>query len=121
MPAMTVRVLVRNSGTQNIILYRTMIRKILLRVPQITHDTNDRIPKIRRQRTILRWLIVLDNQILNLRQFVRDTLIVMRVFFKQSLVLMGDMRADFFHKLIVALQNEHGNLTRRLRRMNGIN
>ena len=63
--------------------------------------------------------VVLDDEVFDLRQFVGDTLVIVCVLLVEPFVLVLDVRADLLHKLIIASQDEPGNLGSRIRGYDG--
>ena len=81
-----------------------MIRKILLRVPQVAHHADKQI----RQRFRTGGAVadgggvILDDQVFDLCQFVGYALVIVLVLGVEPGVLMLNMRAYLLHKLVVA-------------------
>ena len=79
-----------------------MVGKILLGVPEVGHDANERIGDRISVLRIRGGREILDDEVLDFRQLAGDTLVVVLMFLKQSLILMLDVGADFCDELVVA-------------------
>lgn len=95
--------------TEDVVLDGAMVRKILLGVPEVAHHADERVGYGGRVTGYGRR-IVLDDEVLDLRQLGGDALVVMLVLLEKSCVLVLYVRADLLDELVIAAEDESGDL-----------